>query len=360
MKKVLSTLLAMSMTMSLAACGSSASSGSAASDTAGSTTAAAETSAEAAAAETSDTAKAAADVKIVLLLPGEINDQGWNASNYAGVVACNEQLGTNMEYVEAVNEADFESTFREYAERGYDIIMAAGSQFDVAAKTVAESYPDTLFMNVNGSDYSLDNLCPLFPKEYEASYLAAVIAGNITETGKFGLIGGDPNQAMQDLMNVYGKTAVSIAEERGIADASYNLQYSNSWDDVALGKQMAENMIDDGADVMFSYANSLSLGVIDGADSKGAKVVGYSADQNDVAPGTVVASINFDYATMYVWAINEWLNGNLKGGQQVEVGVAEDIYFPVYSDDCPEDAKTACDQAVADLKAGSVDLKALF
>ncbi len=360
MKKVLSTLLAMSMTMSLAACGSSASSGSAASDTAGSTAAAAETSAEAAATETSDTAKAAADVKIVLLLPGEINDQGWNASNYAGVVACNEQLGTNMEYVEAVNEADFESTFREYAERGYDIIMAAGSQFDVAAKTVAESYPDTLFMNVNGSDYSLDNLCPLFPKEYEASYLAAVIAGNITETGKFGLIGGDPNQAMQDLMNVYGKTAVSIAEERGIADASYNLQYSNSWDDVALGKQMAENMIDDGADVMFSYANSLSLGVIDGADSKGAKVVGYSADQNDVAPGTVVASINFDYATMYVWAINEWLNGNLKGGQQVEVGVAEDIYFPVYSDDCPEDAKTACDQAVADLKAGSVDLKALF
>ena len=33
-------------------------------------------------------AKTAADLKIVLLLPGEINDQGWNASNYAGVVAC--------------------------------------------------------------------------------------------------------------------------------------------------------------------------------------------------------------------------------------------------------------------------------
>ena len=69
-------------------------------------------------------------MKIVLLRPGEVNDQGWNASNYAGVQACNEKLGTNMEYVESVQEADFESTFREYAERGYDIIMAAGSQFD--------------------------------------------------------------------------------------------------------------------------------------------------------------------------------------------------------------------------------------
>lgn len=304
--------------------------------------------------------KAAADVKIVLLLPGEINDQGWNASNYAGVVACNEQLGTQMEYIEAVAEADFESTFREYAERGYDIIMAAGSQFDVAAKTVAEEYPDTLFMNVNGSDYSLENLCPLFPKEYEASYLAAVIAGYVTENGQFGLIGGDPNQAMQDLMNVYGKTAVAIAKERGIDAAAYNLQYSNSWDDVALGKQMSEAMIDNGADVMFVYANSLGLGVIDGAAGKGAKVVGYSADQNAVAPGTVVASINFNYAKMYVWAINEWLNGNLKGGQIVEVGVPEDIYFPVYADGLAPEIIAACDKAVEDLKAGAVDLKAMF
>lgn len=302
----------------------------------------------------------AKDAKIVLLLPGEINDQGWNASNYAGVVKCNEELGTNMEYIEAVQPADFESTFREYAERGYDIIMAAGSQFDEAAAAVAASYPDTLFMLVNGNNHDGANLCPLFPKEYEASYLAAIIAGYLTETGKFGLIGGDPNQAMQDLMAVYGKTAVAIAQERGIADAEYNLQYSNSWDDVTLGKQMSEAMIDDGADVMFSYANSLSLGVIAGAQEKGKKVVGYSADQTVVDPATVVASIDFDYATMYVWAINNWLNGELEGNQIVEVGVPEGIYFPVYTENCPEEAVAACDAAVEALKAGEVDLKALF
>lgn len=256
--------------------------------------------------------KTAADLKIVLLLPGEINDQGWNASNYAGVVACNEKLGTKMEYVESVKEADFESTFREYAERGYDIIMAA------------------------------------------------VIAGHITTNGQFGLIGGDPNQAMKDLMAVYGKTAVSIAKDRGIADASYNLAYSNSWTDVALGKQMSENMIDNGADVMFVYANELGLGVINGAVEKGAKVVGYSSDQTTIDPKTVVASIDFDYATMYVWAIDQFLAGKLAGHQIVEVGVPEDVYFPVYTDNCPAEAKTACDQAVADLKAGKVDLKALF
>ena len=58
------------------------------------------------------------DYKIVLILPGQVNDQGWNASNYAGVVTCNTELGTNMEFVENVQPADFESTFREYGERG--------------------------------------------------------------------------------------------------------------------------------------------------------------------------------------------------------------------------------------------------
>lgn len=302
----------------------------------------------------------ATNLKIVLLLPGEINDQGWNASNYAGVEACNKKLGTSMEYVEAVKEADFESTFREYAERRYNIIMAAGSQFDEAASTVAASYPNTLFMVVNGNKCDKDNLCPLFPKEYEASYLGGVIAGYLTKTGKFGMIGGDPNQAMKDLMAVYGKTAVKIAKERGIADASYNLAYSNSWDNIALGKQMSENMIDNGADVMFSYANQLSLGVIDGAIDKGAKVVGYASDQTVIDPKTVVASIDFDYATMYVWAINEYLNGRLKGHQIIELGVPEDVYFPVYTENCPEEAKAACNKAVEDLKARKVDLKALF
>lgn len=305
-------------------------------------------------------AKDAKDAKIVLLLPGEINDQGWNASNYAGVVKCNEELGTNMEYIEAVQPADFESTFREYAERGYDIIMAAGSQFDEAAAAVAAQYPDTLFMLVNGNNHDGANLCPLFPKEYEASYLGAIIAGYVTENGKFGLIGGDPNQAMQDLMAVYGKTAVAIAKERGIEDAEYNLQYSNSWSDITLGKQMAESMIDAGADVMFVYANELGLGVISGAQEKGVKVVGYSADQTVIDPSTVIASIDFDYATMYVWAIDQWLNGELEGNQIIEVGVPEGIYFPVYTENTPAEAIEACDAAVEALKAGEVDLKALF
>lgn len=310
--------------------------------------------------ETDESTTAAGDLKIVLLLPGEINDQGWNASNYAGLIACNEDLGTNMEYIENVQPSDFESTMREYAERGYDMILAAGSQFDEAAATVGAEYPDTMFSMVNGSRVDIDNLAPIFPREYEASYIAGIIAGYTSENGKFAMIGGDPNQAMENLMSVYGKTAVEYATQRGITGSKYTIAYANSWDDSALGKEMASSMIDDGADVFFSYANSLSLGCIDAAVEKGIKYIGYAADQTVINEETVIASVDFDFAQMYKWAIGLYLDGELTGGTLYEAGINQDIFVPIYTDNVDEECKESVEAAIAEYKTGSVDLTALF
>lgn len=302
----------------------------------------------------------AGDYKIVLLLPGQINDQSWNATNYAGLQACNEQLGTKMEYVENVQAADFESTFREYAERGYDLVLAAGSQFDEAVATIAPNYPDTTFCVVNGLEANGDNIAPIFPREYEASYLAAIIAGNITETGHFATIGGFPNKPMEHLMDVYEKTSISIAEDRGIKNAKATRAYANNWSDIAQGKQMTEQMIDNGADVIFAYANEIGLGCIDAAKEKGVKFVGFSSDQTTVDPNTVVASVVFDFETFYTWAIQQYMDGKLVGNVIHEAGIAEDIFKVVYTDNITSDIKDSVENAVKEYKEGKKDLNKLF
>ena len=38
------------------------------------------------------------------------------------------------------------------------------------------------------------NVCGVYPKEDEASHLAAVIAGNLTKSGTFGIIAGYPER----------------------------------------------------------------------------------------------------------------------------------------------------------------------
>jgi len=300
------------------------------------------------------------DLKIVLILPGPINDQSWNATNYAGLVACNEQLGTRMEYIENVQASDYESTFRNYSERGYDLIMAAGTQFDDAANKVAAEYPDTTFCVVNGFKADYPNVSPIFPKEYEASYIAALIAGEVTVNGKFATIGGFPNEAMEKLLDVYEAVTVAIAVDRGIAGASATRSYANSWDDIALGKQMAETMIDNGADTLFVYANQVGLGAIQATKEKGKRFVGFSSNQNDIAPGTVVASVIFDFESFYTWAVERFYEGTLSGGQVHEAGIAEGIFKPIYPDGFSGDIKGRVDAGIAKALAGEIDFQSMF
>ena len=300
------------------------------------------------------------DKKMVLILPGPINDQSWNATNYAGLIKSNETLGTKMEYIENVQSADYESTFRNYAERGYNLIMAAGTQFDEAANKVAVSYPNTTFCVVNGMVSKGKNVAPIFPKEYEASYIAALIAGEISKKGQFGTIGGFPNTAMGHLLDVYEKVSVDLSTGRGIAGAKAVRAYANSWDDVALGKQMAETMIDNGADVMFVYANQVGLGSIQAAKEKGVKFIGFSGDQTKADPDTVVASVVFDFETFYTWAIQKYIDGKLEGNMVHEAGIAENIFIPVYSDNINKEIQNKVSAGIDKAKKGEIDFKSMF
>ena len=309
---------------------------------------------------TSDEAKGIGDLKIVLILPGPINDQSWNATNYAGLVASNEQLGTKMEYIENVPASDYESTFRNYAERGYDLIMAAGTQFDDAANKVAAEYPDTTFCVVNGFQADYTNVAPIFPKEYEASYVAALIAGEVSENGQFATIGGFPTEAMEKLLDVYEEVSVDVAKDRGISGATATRSYANSWDDIALGKQMAETMIDNGADTLFVYANQVGLGAIQAAKEKGIKFIGFSSNQNEIAEGTVVASVVFDFQSFYVWAVNKYFNGTLTGGEVHEAGIKEGIFKPVYTDAISQTVQDNVSAKMKSAAAGEVDFNSMF
>ncbi len=294
--------------------------------------------------------------KMAAILPGMIGDQSWNKTNYDGILKCREDLGVDLEYVENVAESDFEAVLTDYARQGYGLVIAAGSQFDEAVAAVAPDYPGTTFCVVNGSFCDGRNVAPVFPKEYEASYLASIIAGNVTQSGTLGIIAGYPNTPMEHLLDVYEKHAVSLATARGIPNPRALRCYANSWTDVELGKKIAEQMIDSGADTLFIYANQVGLGCIEAAKEKNVKVIGFSDNQNDLGKGTVVASINFDFATLYSWTVQQYLNGELRGSRVHEIGIREGIFVPVYPGGTPQELKEAVDQGISDYLAGNVDL----
>ncbi|MDD7729982.1 MAG: BMP family protein [Clostridia bacterium] len=297
-----------------------------------------------------------ASMKIVLILPGSIDDQSWNASNNAGAKACDEQLGTSIEVVESVPVEEFESTFTEYGEKGYDLIMSAGSQFDEACAAVAPQYPDSVYTVINGQVSESENMVPVFPKEYEGSYLAGIVAGYATENGNFAVMGGESNAPMVKLMDTYDAAAKAVCEERGL-EFTTTRSFVNTWSDVSATKAMADQMIDNGADTVFCYSNEGASGAVQSTQEKGAKFVAFAANKNEESD-SVVASVNMNWVNVYPWIIEGVAKGELSGPQQV--GVAEGVFETIFTDACSDECKAAVEKAVEDITAGNIDFTQYF
>lgn len=269
--------------------------------------------------------------KIAVLLPGMAGDLSWNDTNLEGIAYCEEKFQIEIELMPNVKDMEAEQVLVEYGEKGYDLVLASGEQFTDPVNTMAGQYPDTFFCIVNGIRADHENVSAVRPREYEASYLAAVITGNIMETGTSGMIAGYPNDGMEHLLDVYEDKVREILRERGIEDAAFLRAYTNSWTDRSLGRKMAEQMIDSGAEVLFVYSNEAGLGCIEAARDLGAKVIGFSSNPTREHPDTVVASIKFDFGKLYEWILSRYESGRLRGKRTEEVGLKEEIFVPVYS-----------------------------
>lgn len=322
-----------------------------------------ENSAEEAKTEANDTEEStggATDLskaKIALVLPGSIDDQSWNASNYAGAKAVEEKYGISVDIIESCAVEDFDATFTEFGEKKYNLVISAGSQFDQAIANVAPNYPDTLYTAINGVISETDNMCPVYPKEYEGSYLAGIIAGYATENGKFATMGGADSASMNKCLDNYDVAAIKTAKERGIEGAEARRAYINSWTDIALTKSTTDQMIDNGADVAHCYSNEGQSGAVQSCQDKGIKYVAFAGNKNGEAD-CVIASAYADFTELYPWVVNALLVDGVRG--YTEVGLAEGVISVEMTDQCSEECKAAVEAAKQEIIKGNINCKDFF
>lgn len=281
--------------------------------------------------EKKEAEKSLKDSKIVVLLPGEMGDLSWNDMNYEGILKCEREFGIQIECEFNVQESEFELMLAKYGDAGYDLVCTSGTQFNEAVNTIAPKYPETIFCIINGDKCERDNVALIRLKEYEASYLAAMIAGNVEEKGIIGMIGGYPNSAMERLLDVYEEYTRECLKARNIEYDSSLRAYTNSWSDKELGRKMAEQMIDSGVDTLFVYTNEAGLGCILAAEEKGANVIGFCSNPTEAYPDTVIASVKFNADKIYEYILQLYSSGELSG-DNLSIGVKEGIFEPVYSE----------------------------
>jgi basic membrane protein A and related proteins len=243
-------------------------------------------------------------VRVGLITPGSVADAAWNAAAYQGLQRIRDSLGLHVSHVEARTPSEQSEALRTYAAQGYDLIFANGFEFQDAAERISSEYPKTIFIVTSGRR-AHGNVVPLIFRLEEASYLAGMVAGGLTQTNVLGFIGGIElppiRAAYQGWVN--GAKAVNRrVQSREI--------YLNSFDDAAAGREAAVALMRAGADMFHHNADAAALGLFQAAKEHGSvHVFGANADQSALARDRVLGSAVIDLPRAFLLVASEVRSG---------------------------------------------------
>lgn len=257
-------------------------------------------------------------MKVALLLSGPANDQGWNAVAFAGLKEAEEKYNLETAYSENVGIADGEAAFRDYAAQGYNLVIGHGFQFGEPAVRISSQFPKTKFMAIESNVYS-ENVASYVMACEQAGYLMGMLSASMSKTGVIGIVGGFEQPSIVKVLEAYKLGAKAVNPSIKVLDA-----YVSSFTDVALGKEAALSMADQGADVLSHCANQAGTGVIKAAEERGLLATGDSYDQNFIAPNTVMASTIYSVPAVVLTAVDK-VNSNSYVGGVFNLGMKDGV-----------------------------------
>lgn len=229
------------------------------------------------------------DFKVALLTPGPISDAGWNAGAYEGLGRIRDSLGAEVSHLETRTPAEFEEAFRDYASRGFRLVFGHGFEFQDAAARVGAEFPNTIFITTSGATVR-PNVSPMVFRLEEGTYLAGMLAGGLTRSGRIGFVGGIKLPPVEGTFLGYQGGARHVRPQMEALQA-----YIGNFEDVAAAKENALAQIRRGADVLLHNADAASFGMFQAArETPGVLALGANRDQNAVAPDVIIASATLD------------------------------------------------------------------
>ncbi len=242
--------------------------------------------------------------RVALVTPGSISDAAWNSGAYAGLEQIRDSLGVMISHVEARTPSEQEEALRAYAAQGYALVFGHGFEFQGPAERVAAQYPNTVFIVTSGERVQ-GKVAPLVFRLYEASYLAGMVAGGMTRTGRIGFIGGIELPPIRDAETAWeaGAKAVNPAVQSRVT-------YLNSFDDIAAGREATLAMMQLGVDMFHHNADAAALGMFQAVkESAGAFAFGANSDQASLAPQRVLGSAVIDLPRAFLAVAREVRSG---------------------------------------------------
>ncbi|MFN3988161.1 MAG: BMP family ABC transporter substrate-binding protein [Rhodocyclaceae bacterium] len=284
-------------------------------------------------------AQPATPLKVGFVYVGPVGEAGWTFAHDLGRRALEAafpgQVATT--FIESVTEgADAERVIRNLAQDGHRVVFTTSFGYMDSTLKVARQFPDVVFQHATGYK-TAKNMGTYDVRTYEGAYLAGVVAGHFSRSGKLGVVGSHPIPEVLRNINAFTIGARSVNPE-----ASTRVIWVNSWFDPGKERQAALTLLAQGADVLMQ--NTDSPAVLQAAQEKGAYAFGWDSDMSAYGPRAQLAASEIYWDVWYKQVIEAVLAGNFQAERQVWFGLKEGaIDLTRFGDMVGEDVRAEVD-----------------
>ncbi|MBN9671205.1 BMP family protein [Roseibium aggregatum] len=223
--------------------------------------------------------------EIAVVVVGEANDEGFNASGLAGVHAADRDASARLSIIDGLtyDAAAITASLRTVLP-DFDGLVFIGGQGDSVMPDLSRAFPDKRFAIVQGKVLGPNLACYDVAQE-QSAFLAGCLAAWQTRTGTVGHLSG---HRVRPGLNARAAYVEGIRH----ADPSVRVltSFCGTQDDNAVTRVWAGAQIDAGADIIFTMLNGARAGAIDACRAGSAWQIGNALDWVAREPDVFLAS----------------------------------------------------------------------
>jgi len=256
------------------------------------------------------TAAPAEEMVVGFLYVGPKDDFGYNQAHAEGAAA----MVANVPGIKLVEEASVPETSA-VAEAMRSMIEIDGAKvlfptsfgyFDPYILELAQEFPDVQFFHAGGlyqDGVHPKNVGSYFGFIDEAQYVAGVVAGHMSQSGKLGFVAAKPIPQLLRNVNSFTLGAQSINP-----DVTTQVIFTGDWAEPVKEANATNSMADQGVDVITCHVDSPKV-VMETAEKRGIFASGYHANQSSLAPQGFLTGAEWDWSSIYTSLGEQFMAG---------------------------------------------------
>jgi basic membrane protein A len=252
------------------------------------------------------------------------NDNGFNKNQLAGLNKAASSLGITPISKVSHSSSDYDPNYNAAVRAGANLVIAAGFLLGDTMKKYAKQFPKVDFAITDDSASAVGGLKNEIGITYatpEAGCLVGVLAAKqAAAMGKkiIGAVGGIKIPPVDTYIAGYQYCA-----NKAVPGTKTLVQYSNSFTDESACSNVAQNLIGQGAEVIFQVAGLCGDGALKEASKLGKWGIGVDADEYAVAKNILTSALKkTDVGVEH--AIQDSFHNHFPGGTDILLNLKND------------------------------------